>query len=114
MPAILWSLKAMTCTGAQNENSSIKEATVIYFIAMLNLMTVCAISGMTPHGMTPIQNGAQPGLTPGRTPMRDKLNINQSDEFESFEQVSFLCLSFPTFIQCKLFCKVLPLKLKSI
>ncbi|WAR09348.1 CDC5L-like protein [Mya arenaria] len=45
--------------------------------------------GMTPHGMTPLvgQNG-QPGLTPGRTPMRDKLNINQMDDFEggTFEQ----------------------------
>lgn len=39
--------------------------------------------GMTPHGMTPmLTQGGQVGLTPGRTPMRDKLNINQSDDFE--------------------------------
>lgn len=46
---------------------------------------------MTPQGMTPMQNG-QSGVTPLRTPMRDKLNINQSDDFESgsFEQVSHL------------------------
>ncbi|XP_060551869.1 cell division cycle 5-like protein [Ruditapes philippinarum] len=45
--------------------------------------------GMTPHGLTPMitQNG-QLGVTPLRTPMRDKLNINQGDDFESgsFEQ----------------------------
>jgi hypothetical protein len=45
---------------------------------------------MTPHGMTPMitQNG-QLGVTPLRTPMRDKLNINQGDDFESgsFKQV---------------------------
>lgn len=45
--------------------------------------------GMTPHGMTPMmsQQGSV-GMTPGRTPMRDKLNINQGEDFESgsFEQ----------------------------
>lgn len=39
-----------------------------------------------------MQNGAS-GVTPMRTPMRDKLNINQMDDFESgsFEQV---CATF--------------------
>jgi len=47
------------------------------------------IVGMTPAGMTPLPNG-QSGETPLRTPMRDKLNINQMEDFESgtFEQVN--------------------------
>ena len=36
--------------------------------------------GMTPRGMTPRMGVA--GQTPLRTPVRDKLNINQEDGFE--------------------------------
>ena len=52
--------------------------------------------GMTPQGMTPAMSvSGQSGITPGRTPMRDKLNINQMDEFEdgAFEQVAITCWS---------------------
>lgn len=38
--------------------------------------------GMTPQagvGMTP-RGAATPGLTPGRTPLRDKLNINSEEQ----------------------------------
>lgn len=39
--------------------------------------------GTTPHGMTPINIPSGPtGITPMHTPMRDKLNINQADDFE--------------------------------
>lgn len=37
-------------------------------------MTPQAGGGMTPRG------AATPGLTPGRTPLRDKLNINTEDQ----------------------------------
>lgn len=37
-------------------------------------MTPQAGGGMTPRGV------ATPGLTPGRTPLRDKLNINTEDQ----------------------------------
>lgn len=49
--------------------------------------------GLTPRGMTPMitQNGQPTGQTPLRTPVRDKLNINQPDDmdpsmYENFEQ----------------------------
>ena len=46
---------------------------------------------MTPRGMTPMRGG--PGATPGQTPLRDKLNINQGDgfdpgSFDKYEDVS--------------------------
>lgn len=37
-------------------------------------MTPQAGGGMTPRG------AVTPGLTPGRTPLRDKLNINSEDQ----------------------------------
>ena len=60
------------------------------------LQSLFCLAGLTPRGMTPMitQNGQPTGQTPLRTPVRDKLNINQPEDmdpamFENFEQVSF-------------------------
>lgn len=47
----------------------------------LNWLFLFADLGMTPRGMTPRMGVA--GQTPLRTPARDKLNINQEEDFDA-------------------------------
>ena len=75
--------------GCRNGRVTAPESILVYLKILLDIV------GLTPRGMTPMitQNGQPTGQTPLRTPVRDKLNINQPDDmdpsmYENFEQVA--------------------------
>lgn len=80
-------------TGATPQQRAMQTPNTVLGTPFRTPGTMTDDGGLTPRGMTPMitQNGQPTGQTPLRTPVRDKLNINQPDDmdpslYENFEQ----------------------------